>query len=253
MNLKLICISAVFGLTSQAALAETQLEFVLGAGASNAPAYIGSDENEWSPTGILLPEYVKIGRLSFGSIPGQPEKLGFGLRGSFRVVGERDSSEYDELDGLDDVDAAVELGFGVGYEAERYRVFVDVRQGIGGHSGQVAEFGGDLKWSVNDALSVEVGPRVFLGSDAYFDAYFNVTDDEAAASQFDAYNSGGGLVSSGLQLRATYELNPDWSVIGTYRHDVLRDDAADSPIVEEGSDRQNSVSVLLTRRFSLNF
>ena len=154
---------------------------------------------------------------------------------------------------MDDGDAAVELGFGLGYEAQRYRLFVDVRQGIGGHTGQVAEFGGDLKWQVNDALKVDIGPRLLVGSDAYFDAYFNVTDDEAVTSQFDAYNAGGGVVSSGVQLQATYELSPDWNLVGTYRHDVFREDAADSPIVEEGSNRQNTISLSIRRRFSLNF
>lgn len=236
-TVKKLFLSATFIAFSSAAHAQDGLAFELGGGAKYAPAYFGASEMEVGPTG----------KFRFGDGASSP---GLSPHASFRFIGARTSADHPELTGLEDVSAAFELGGGLAYEADQFRLFTDLRQGFGGHSGQVMELGGDLKLAFGDKLSVTAGPRALFATGPYFDAYFNVSSSEAAASAFAAYDAGAGLVSTGAHLEARYQLNSDWALVGTIEHDVLRSGAAASPITQNGSPRQTSVSLVLNRRFS---
>jgi len=229
--------SAAFVVLATAASADSGFTFELGPGVKYGPVYFGSSDYGWAPTG----------KFRFGDGPADP---GLSLHGSFRFIGARLPADHPELAGLADVPIAVELGGGIGYEAPDYRVFLDLRQGFGGHTGQVVEAGGDLKLSFGDRVSMSLGPRALFATGPYFDAYFNVTPAEAAASGFAAYDAGAGLVSTGVHFEARYQIDPDWALIGTFDHDLLRGGAAASPIVQNGSARQTSVAVMVTRRLS---
>lgn len=231
------------------AFAEGALSFELGLGVKQAPGYFGSSETETSPKVTFGLESLELGPFAVGG----GEKRGLSPHGSFRFVGARKASDYPELTGLPDVDAAIELGFGLGYEAESYRLFADLRRGFGGHTGVVAELGGDVKLKPSDRLSVNFGPRATFASDAYFDSYFNVNDTTAGTSGMAPYDGGSGLVSTGAHVEARYQVSDDWAVVGTLNHELLRGGAADSPIVANGSARQTSASVTVNRRFTFAF
>ena len=100
-------------------------------------------------------------------------------------------------------------------------------------------------------MTFAAGPRVLWGSEDYNQTYFGVSAAEAAASSFTAFSAGSGLVSSGLEASATYQFNDDWGVKGTVRYDLLRGDAANSPIT--ASDEQLSVGVVVTRKVTFGF
>ena len=68
-----------------------------------------------------------------------------------------------------------------------------------------------------------------------------------------AFDAGGGLLSAGVELGATYQINDDWGVEGALTWDRLAGDAADSPIVATGDRDQYSVRIGLTRRITLDF
>lgn len=173
--------------------------------------------------------------------------------GSFRYIGERSSSDNPELAGLDDVDMAIELGMGLAYSQRNYEVFGDVRYGVVGHESFVGELGADLRLHPTDRLTLTAGPRVFFGSDSYSQTYFGVTAAESAASGLAAYTASGGALSAGIELGATYAINDDWGIEGAVVYDRLLNDAADSPIVLQGSADQWSLRLGVTRRISLRF
>ena len=233
---------------------EPSLVFTLGGGLRVQPEYFGSEESRvgFSPRFSL--HYLRLGpNLTIGDPDPRAIRTGVGFTPSFRYIRERDASEHDELSGLDDIDHALELGFGLTYTQRNFRGFAVMRQGFGGHEGLVGEAGADLVSYPTDRLTVYGGPRVLWGSDGYADTYFGVDVDESAASGLPAHEAGGGLMSAGVELGARYELNERWGIEGAITYDRLMNDAADSPIVEQGSEDQFGARIGLTRTFSFGF
>ncbi|QPZ92926.1 MipA/OmpV family protein [Thioclava electrotropha] len=239
--------------TAASAQAESGVTFTIGAGARYAPSYFGADHYDTSPTAKVKLNSFSLQGMRFGSNDPNYEKLGPNVHGSFRLVGGRNSSDYSEIAGLDDVTTSLELGLGLGYQAPQWGAFADMRYGVVGHNAVVAEIGADWKPIKTDNFKLSIGPRVFYGSGLYNRTYFGISPSESTASGLAAYSPDGGLVSTGLELSATYQLGNDWAVEGKLNYDRLQGDAADSPIVQQGSREQSSVSLMLTRRVSFPF
>lgn len=240
--------------TVQAAPAQTpRLVFTLRGGVAVSPEYFGSSDYEIGPDLGFSLGYARLGGFSFGSTDPNFEKRGLNLRGAFRYIPERSASKSPALAGLNDRDASVELGLGLGYTQRNYEVFGDIRYGVVGHESFVGTLGADLRLHPTDRLTVTAGPRVSLGSDTFANTYFGVTPAEAAASSFAAYEAQGGVMSAGVELGATYRINDSWGVEGAATYEKLMGDAADSPITQAGDDDQWRLRLGLTRRFSLGF
>lgn len=191
------------------------------------------------------------GGLGFATDAALPTDPGFGLRGGFRFIPERDSADFNELAGLDGIDPAFEIGAGLFRITERTRVYGEVRKGFGGHDGWVGEAGFDLLARPSDRLVLAAGPRVYLGDDTFMRTYFGVTPAEAARSSFSAYRPGAGLVAAGIELNANRYFAENWSILATLGWRRLHCDAADSPITRQGSPDQYRARLLVTRTFRL--
>ncbi len=243
--------AALAALLPTTALAESEAILTFGLGASVGPEYFGSDDYKVGPTGSVSVQYLSMGGITFGSPTPGTGREGFRLGGSFNIVGARKSESYPELDGLEDIDTSVELGLGLNYTGPGYRAFANLRYGVTGHQALVADLGADAVVNVNDKLTLTAGPRFVMGSDKYVDTYFSVSDAEALASDFDAYDAGGGLVSAGVQLGMHYRFDETWGLKGTVGYSRLMGDAGDSPIVQ--SRTQGNASLMITRRMSFGF
>lgn len=248
--------AAAFGaaaLMGQSAMAQDRaLSFSLTGGASYGPSYFGSDSYDVTPSGSFGFYGLNFGSLRLGD-PDDRTKFapGTGLRGAFRFIGERDGK--DELAGLDDVDASVELGIGLQSTSEFAQVFADVRYGVIGHEALSAEVGANLIYRGQGGLVVHGGPRAEFGNARFMRTYFGVTPAESARSGLAAYRPDGGLQSLGLEIGAYQPLNDDWGITGSVRYDRLQEDAADSPIVRQGDRDQFTIQIGLTRNFNLRF
>lgn len=229
-------------------------EIELQGGVSVSPRYFGSEDYDVGPSGGLRFNYLRLpGGLSFGSPDPTGEPDGFGLRGSFRYIGSRRPSDDDSLDGTDFVDRSLELGLGLGYEAEDWRAFGAVRYGAVGHNAWVGEAGADALFRPRDDLTINLGPRAQWGSGGFMDTYFGVTEEEAAASPLDEYDPSSGLYSVGMELGARYAFSDRWGLEGAASYERLVDDAGDSPIVDAGSRDQFGIRVGITRTIRLGF
>jgi len=230
------------------------LGVTLGFGGQAQPAYFGSDEYVAGVTGSFGFGYLDT---PYGSL-GRGDPNGLGFKGAFRLIGERNSDDYNELAGLDDVNAALEIGGGLTFTDNTDGLddnwgsssFAELRYGAIGHSTWVAEIGSDLIYAPNPALTLTLGPRLFGGTDDYAGTYFGITEDESGASAFPAYTAGGGALSRALKASASYTVNDIWGVTGTVTYEEFINDAAQSPIVQNGSADQLSASVVITRSFS---
>ena len=227
--------------------------FTLRGGVQLRPEFPGSDQYELGPDLGFSFGSLEIGRFGIGDPDPRLVRTGLGVRGSFRYVGERDSSEHEELRGLDDVDDALELGVGLAYRQDAYQVFGDLRYGVTGHNAFVGEVGADVFFRPSDRLTLNAGPRVFFAEDSYAQEYFGVSGTEAARSALPAFDAEGGALSAGLEIGAQYRLNDSWGIEGAVTYDRLLGDAEDSPITEAGSPDQYGVRVGLTRRITFGF
>jgi MipA family protein len=226
----------------------------IGLGAAIAPDYFGAGTTGIGPAGAFSVQGLVLpGGFGIGSESALPTDPGFGLRGAFRFVSSRQVSDYAELQGLDDVDAAVELGLGLFQITEQSRVYGEIRRGFGGHEGWVAEAGVDAILRPTDQLVLTAGPRVHWGDAAFVDTYFGVTDTEAARSRYSSFGPDGGLVSLGIELNARYDFRNGWGLHGTLGWRQLQGDAARSPITEAGSRDQAGARLIVTRSLSLRF
>ena len=208
----------------------------LGLGAGLSPDYFGSTTSSIGPTGVFsVQKLVLPGGFGIGSDSALPTDPGFGPRGAFRFVSSREASDNPELQGLNDIDFAVELGAGIFHITEQSRAFAEVRRGFGGHDGWVAEAGLDAILRPSPQLVLTAGPRANWGDTEFVRTYFGVTANEATRSQFPSFSPDGGLVSLGVELNARYDFRNGWGLHGTMGLRQFQGDAARSPITQRGS------------------
>lgn len=230
------------------------LVITLRGGVGVGPAYLGSGDTEVNGDVAARIDFLRFPNgFEFGSGQTVGFRTGLGLRGTARYIGSRNSSHHDELTGLDNIPWAFETGLGLGYEQRNYRVFADVRYGIIGSHAWVGDIGADAIAYPVDGLTLTLGPRLGFTSSRFNDIYFGVSPTESARSGIEAYDPDGGLSSAGVTLGARYLFNDRWGVEGAASWDRLLNDAADSPITENGDDDQYSLTLGLTRRISLDF
>lgn len=229
------------------------LRYDVRAGIQGRPAYFGSDEYVAAPDFALHFDYARLKGLGeIGSTEGgRPRAIG--LRGSVRYIGERDSDDYDDLDGLDDVDMSLELGLGVVYRQKHFEAFGDVRYGVTGHNGVVGELGADAIFFPSDRWEFRVGPRFTFGDSNFAGTYFGVDHDEVRDSGMSYFDADGGLLGAGIEATAKYRLNDLWGIEAGLRADNLLNDAADSPITKRGSESQVRLRLGITRELMLQF
>ncbi|MGQ4274393.1 MipA/OmpV family protein [Terrihabitans sp. B22-R8] len=231
---------------------ETDLVIEIGAGGRLQPAYEGASETEVVPFPIINLEYLNIpGLTSFGGKKGG----GFSIGPSFRMVGERDSSEYDDLEGLEDVSASYQLGIKVGYEWDFAEIYGAARYSFGGAHGVVGEIGANAIFRPTAQWEIKAGPVLAFASSDYMDTYFSVTPGESLATggRLGAYEAEGGLKSAGVTANARYEFRPDWFLNAEASYTRLVGDASDSPIVADaGDENQFTLGLGLSKRFSFD-
>lgn len=216
--------------------------FDAGLGLSYDPEYPGASDNDVSPWFILR-------NLTLGTPEG--EKQGFAIIPSFGYMGKREAGDYNELQGLEDLDPAVEMGVRVNYVTGPFTSYGSVRKGFGGHDGVTGEIGTKFRYIANDKLTLWTGAELELGDDNFTDTYFGVTGSEAAASNFSAYDPSGGAYAANVSVEARYMLTPDTSLMGKITYGRLLGDAGDSPIVQEKN--QPSISIGVARRLNFSF
>lgn len=231
--------------------------FELGGMGKIKPAYEGSSTYEFNLNPIISVERFRIpGLIDIGG----DDDAGFSFSPAADFVGERKSADYSELTGLDDVDATFALGAKVGYDFDvteqvRAGVYGELLYGFGGSQGLLGEVGAEVTAKLTPELELAGGVSASFASESYMDAYFGVSVEEAARTggRLAAYDPSGGIKSVSLDLSARYEFIPDtfFNLSGSYTH--LLEDAASSPITQAGSERQFTVGLGISRRFSASY
>jgi outer membrane protein len=206
----------------------------IGAGAQTYPKYPGADSYGINPLPIF--GFRREGTPMPFQAP--DEGFGFGFLGrdsafnvgpAIRFQGKREEDDVGAPVG--DVGITVEVGGFVEVSPVRnFRLRAEVRQGIGGHEGLVADLSADLVLRDEDTYIFSIGPRARWGDNGFHDAYFGVPV-AIPASGLAAYDPHSGFYAIGAIAGLTYKFGRNWGMRGYAGYDRLIGDAADSPIV----------------------
>jgi len=236
----------------------------IGAEGRVLPAWPGAPDSKFGYSGMPLFSVRKDGtppeffgpRDSFGF---SVLDLGqFKLGPAVRLVWERKASSYAALNGLGNVNFAVQGGAYAEFWAVPWlRLRGEVRQGVGGETGVTGDLFLDAVVPAGP-LRFSAGPRLTLQSAAAIAPYFSITTTQSLNSkiaglpQLPVYNAGGGLYSYGGGGQIEYFFNPQWSAHTFAEYERLAGSAADSPLVtERGSPNQFTFGVGGTYSFNM--
>lgn len=224
------------------------LVVTLGGGVRVSPDWDGSKQYVVSPMPIIGLKFLR------SPLTGAPSSdTGFGLAPSFRYLSKRSFGGGSPLNGLPDVPQAFEAGLTVDYTDTNFRAFATVRQGLGGHHGQIAELGLDGIVHPIDKLTLAAGPRLSFASADYMRTYYGVSAVAAAATGVPAYDPGAGWRGAGLGATATWDIDPRWFVKADAAWTRLSDTIARSPVMKtEGARDQFSVGLGVAWRFGVD-
>ena len=165
----------------------------------------------------------------------------------------RESSDA-ALQGLGDVGWTFEIGAFAEYWALPWlRTRAEVRQGIGGHTGIVAEITADAVVPVSETLTLSGGPRVTLATADALRPYFGVTAPQSAASGLPVFSPDGGIRAIGVGAQARQQWSRQWATNLSIEYDRLMGDAARSPVLSRnGSVNQLTIAIGLSYAFDVD-
>lgn len=221
------------------------------------PRYPGSDE--FGFFGYPWVSFRKAGEPKRFSTPDDGFSLSLYDTSSFRagLAGRYRGGRYDGADrrllGLEDVRWSVEPGVFVEFwPVEFLRARAELRHGIGGHHGFVADLALDVVQRFG-AVTFAVGPRMALGDADFTRTYFGVRPFEAALNgSVAAYRPSGGVTSVGVASSLTYDWSEQWSTTLSASYSRLTGDAAASPIVKRfGSENQFGIGLGVSYSFAV--
>jgi outer membrane protein len=225
----------------------------IGVGAQVVPSYPGADAFSVRPL-------VDIARAR-GDTPFEFEapdesfdiallnRGGFAMGPALGFEGSRKASDVGAP--LPKVGFTLEAGMFMQYALSKtVRLRAEVRKGIGGHEGLIANLSADFIKRKNDDWLFSIGPRVTIADRKYHRAYYSLTPADAAPSGLPAYSAGAGIQAVGATAGYLAQLTRRWGVYSYLKYDRLVADAAGSPIVRRhGSRDQWSGGLALTYTF----
>lgn len=214
---------------------------VIGGGPLVSPAYDGAKKEKVSPFPFikidgLFNDYVSVstGRgIAVNLLGSGPLHAGFSLGYS----GGRSTGDDGRLKGTSDISDAVEPGAFVSYDYRSFEFALDVKERLGNDSGTEATLSSRYNFSPLPKLKLSVGPSVSFGDKKYNDAFFGVSESEAAratelGNPLHAYDAKAGIKDAGLSMTGFYQLGGHWSLGGVMGVSELLSKDAESPLVQ---------------------
>lgn len=241
-------ISAGFDIVIPGEFHIDDVEARVGAGAGVAPDFLGADSHEFKILPLFDFNYrdkIRITGNTLRITAFQTDNFRVGFLGAWRSG--RNEKNAPALDGLGDIDRAVELG---GFAEWRRRQLV-LRGRFGydaasGHEGLVAEAQVEHGiWRNHDErIAVLGGVGATWASGNYMSRYFGISGTQAQASGLPAFEAKAGIRDVSGRLVGRYRLDDRWTLLGLARYTRLTGDAADSPLVRQRGSRDQFLAGL---------
>jgi outer membrane scaffolding protein for murein synthesis (MipA/OmpV family) len=223
----------------------------LGVGTQFAPVFTGSGRYQVQPGPVVDIRYKDIAFASTG------EGLGVNLF-SFRHISVGAAITYDlgrsphvdgqDLSGLGTIHPAPEAELFASYALAKsfpLTIRVDARRQLGATNGYIGDIGAYLPMPGSSAtFAWFVGPTVTVADSRYMNAYFGVSQVQAANTRYRQYKASAGFKSAGLGVSIDYFVNPHTIIDVSSAVDRLLGSAADSPITQTKYEAVVSASAL---------
>lgn len=230
----------------------------LGAGAIYHPDYEGSDDYEVDGLPMIGVNYRDIVELRGPSLTVDllelsgselAEDLGFGVLAQFEMG--REANDNPVLRNLDEIDRGALAGVWVSYALGPIDLQLKAMQdATSRHEGTIAELQAGYGFMLGDRLLTQLEVSTTWSDDKYTQAYFGITEQQAAASGLRQFEAAGGIKDVEASAMVHYLLTEHWRITGRLAYRRLLGDAADSPLVEdEGSSNQASVALFVSYEF----
>ncbi len=225
--------------------------FAVGLGAVAVPDYEGSDEYVARP--------LPIARAQKGHQYGQL----FGLKLTSNLIahpnfrlgpvvnyrGKRDDVDNSQVDDMEDVDAAVELGAQVGYDHKLDGGVIGVEvewvhDVADGHDGWLLTPEIHYRRRLAESWKLNLAASTTYASDNYMESYFGVSSSDSARSGLSTFSADAGFKDVSVNLALSYGFNEHWDlgILGSWKR--LLDDAADSPVTDDVGDENQFIAGL---------
>ena len=220
----------------------------IGAGVGVRPEYEGAKERK---AGIMPRINLLYGERLFivGTSAGInalyfTTQRGFAVTAGPLLALRRGRKEGDNaaLQGLGDIDAALDAGVFARLRVQDWQASLDVRKNVT-QSGQ----GATLNLSTGRSMMLSPSVRLRASVEAawastdYMKTFFGVDAQQAARSALTPYSPAAGFKDVGASLLADYAINSHWGGFAALRFKRLLGDAADSPIVA-GLGKKNQIA-----------
>jgi outer membrane protein len=154
-----------------------------------------------------------------------------------RYRGERDDVDNNEVDDMDKVDAAVELGAFVSLKIDKFKLELNGAQDVSdSHDGYVIEFKGSYTHSFNPDLALVLGAGTSYASDDYMETYFGVDGGNRGSSTLDNFDIDGGMKDVNISATLVQKISETWELMYLVKYTAILEDAKDSPIVDDEGD-----------------
>ena len=236
----------------------------IGLGVAMSPDYEGSDDSEGSP--VLFGHYAwDSGR--YVALGGTND-AGKALRVKANLISsdispmwelgpvlqyrmERDDVDNNQVDRMEEIDGATELGAFVGFKSGPWAASLTYAKDVSDeHDGAVTDLAGSYKLPMNDRFALTFGASVSYATSNYMDTYFGVNSGNRGSSNLANYSADSGVKDYGLKVVADYQLSQKWGLQGGLNYYRLLNDAKDSPLVDDvGDSSQLSANVAVTYSF----
>ena len=224
---------------------------IVGLAADAAPLYSGARADRVQGGPVINISYRDIAFLSTG------DGIGYNiLRGDHYQVGvamaydlgRNEQQDLNNLRGLGDIGAApVAKLYGTWVLARKFPLIlrIDARQFIGGAQGAVGDAGVYMPLPGSSKTFVMfAGPSISFATHHYLQTLYGVTPAQAVASGHPAYDvAHAGTSSVGVGFSATKFITSHWLVNMDAAISQIRGSAAQSPLVEEHTQRVLALSL----------
>ncbi len=244
------------GLATCALAQDKDWDLRLGAGATIAPAYEGSDRYKLGAMPFLQGNYrdrvflngpILGANLVSTTLGGGSLKLG----PLARYDSGRDQDDDKALKGLGNIDGGLDLGGFARYANGPWSLGLSAYQNVTStENGLTAEVEGAYSQPLFGKLRGTVSLAATWADRDYMRTHFGISAVQSRNSGYRPFDAGAGFKDASATLGLTYPLGRNWMVFGQLRYKRLLGDAADSPIVSQaGSADQYRASIFLMYRF----
>lgn len=226
---------------------------LIGAGVWSRPAYTGADSNHLT----LVPVIRHYGqpwfmRSTFGMLEGgaRTEVLsGFTLGAQMAYEGDRASSESALLSSRNIPTLNPSLSWGVHAELEKKLGSMPIiallryRQDFDLNRGEQTDFRLTAGIFSGGGLNAGIFAQSTWANNKSANYYYGISAQQSASSGLAAFNAQSGELFGAYGLLWSYDLNPQWILLGNFESRQVREAVSNSPLVQQNSNSYLSLGL----------